>query len=269
MRPTTATEVARELRILVNFWHSSAADLTGSIELNSEKAHTELDNDKRMQFARRARSALDIAIRCQLVFPAKVQEQLEAIENILKLGDPLQYGQDLLTQGKYKKAREELEKAKHWSEDPAVARHWVYTAHIGEEVSDPIFSKYQSQLFDLIETLNQANWGEAEILLSELSKSPLASTTGLKAMQAEYDLFSQKNEAERLKGQGDYEQAANCFRKAQEALGKLPDREFVDQEELGGTLLPLIEEMELKQRTVGRAKAILAETKQELRNLYN
>jgi len=265
LRPTNAAGVASELRTLVNFWEQPAERLFEIADSNISRALGESDQrgPQAQEFASRAHAALDLVRRKSDYDEERFNNALRRVENIEHISDYLERGRALFDGRTYGDARQVFEEGVHWSDDPAILRRWGYLAYMGQDVTPEVFDRYLGAAIESVDRMNQGNWLAAGERLAELS-APLASP-GMQALQADCGLFASLEQAGIANRNQAFDQAAAAYRSALDSLRKLPDADFVQQEEVGDLRI-LAEEMERLRDTRGRSRQMLDEALTAVQN---
>lgn len=260
-RPTSAKELAKELRQLVGFWTSPLEDVLRQAQRLLMQAEGEEDTKTARNFAEDARAALDIA-RLRSSNDESVPGDIERAEKVLAISDYLERGKKLLQTRSPDLARKVFEEGMHWSENPGVLRRWAYLARVGEKVSPTVFDEHCTAAMQMLDWMNSGDWKHALERLEQLR--PDLQSEGLDLLYADANLFMKIAEAESFLNTKNHPQAAFAYREAQGWMDKLPDAEFVKQEE-EGDLYERAVDAEWFHETEGKAETIIAEAEALLR----
>lgn len=258
-RPPDASSLIPELRRLVSFWVADIEALLGIANDLLVKAETmdETQSSNRYDLAVQARSAFDIA---QIRNPGdqRISEDIERTNKILSLSDYLERGKTLLKTRSPDLARKSFEQGMHYSDEPAVLRRWSYLARVGEKISPKVFDEFLSDAMEMVDWINEGDLTHAVERLEKLK--PNLDSPGLDMLESDIHLFKNINKA-RLAVQGaqkNYDVAASHYREAMQWMEKLPDKDFIKEEE-EGDLYQLAREMEICQETDGKAIQLMEE----------
>ena len=258
-RPKSAAELVSDLRPMVSFWKQPTKDIMGLVQQLLTRGEAGEDSSKAHDLAFRARAALDI-IQIRKPEIEGIQGDIKRAEKLLSISNYLERGKTLLTTRSPDLARKILEEGMHWSNDPGVLRRWSYLARVGEEISPKVFDEHLPAAMEMVEWMNEGDWSHALERLEGLRSS--LSSHGLEMLFNDIKMFENINAAQAAisGGQKDYLKAAEYFRKAMSWMSKLPDQEFIKEEEEGDLYLQA-RDMEIHHKTEGEARFCISEAK--------
>lgn len=263
-----ASEAASELRSLVEWWYRPGEQVydKANNNLNEALKFENLAGVEPRKYARRTQAALSILqLKDPQFRPDEVGAAIRQAEAVLVKSDYLAFGKDLLIGGSYEDAQRQFELGKDWASNTAELRRWGYLAEAlkGHRIPPERFEQIRSEAMEIIELMNQQQWGVAKARLN-LLKDALGNR-GLAYLLAECDLFENLFRAEKAGRNEQFEVAAENYQLGWEALEKLPDREFVMREEVGNLQHKAIEAKTLAE-TRGEALKALRDADQFLNN---
>ena len=264
-RFSTAGEMMAELFQLETFWHLSNEELYDSANANLSQAVGKKDDIAKIM-GMEAHAALDILQRRAPEFePDGVQSAIRDAQKILSKMDYLGIGIDFFLGGRWKNSKEQFEKGKHWSEDPAVPRRWSYlaSAMVGHKFSREELDKLRDYSIQTLERMGTGNWPAAITRWDKLR--PYLNPEGVEALIADCNLFDNLQQAQEAIAKDEYAIAVRSCERALMALKNLPssDQEFIQIVEIGD-LENLRDDALGKERTRGKAQSLLDESLERL-----
>ena len=259
-----AKDVVTELRMLTDYWSKSDQDLYKLVQRLLGEAYKQEDlySAKAKEYASRAKVSLEIIkTRDQNFNQQKIDKSQEQIDGVLSKMDFLAIGMDLFYGSSWQEAYKKFEEGKDWSSETAIYRRWSYLmmAMMGNKVPRDKMDDMRDRAKEAIQVMESGNWEVAKSRWNILSE--LLNPQGIEALISDCELFSNWEQAEKAERNDQFRIAAQNYRNAMDAMKKLPDRDFVEQIEVGD-LSRKAEEMELMQRTRGKARESIANWQQ-------
>ncbi|MBM4424662.1 MAG: hypothetical protein FJ030_14965 [Chloroflexi bacterium] len=259
-RLTDVAAITTELRALANFWRQPVEKTleAGRSLLIRAEGDADKKSAKAREDAARARAALDIG---RLQLSANDERQADLKEDILRAdkfiaaSDYLESGKALFLGRGYAAARRNFEEGTHWADAPAPLRRWAYLARTGEETDSAVFDAHRDEAMQALDKLNAGDLPHAANRIVDLA--PHLQSPGWGFLTTDCKLFSALKTAEEARARRDFAASANAFREAMGLLEKLPDAQFIRDEEIGD-LRPALEEVENRDATEGEAKRLVA-----------
>lgn len=262
-RLANIAEAANELSKLVNFWRQDVAETLegGTLLLADAESASDQKSQQAHDAAVSARAAFDI-VRLRLSPSddrlAPLNEDIQRADKIISGSGYLERGKAYFANGDYEGARRNLEEGKRRADDPRPFRLWLYFVRTAEDVLSTVFNGYRDDAIRAVEILSDGDFQHAAERITGLV--PHLNSSGWNSLQADCQLFLALKRAEDARNKRDFATSATAFREAMNWLEKLPDVQFVRDEEIGD-LRPALEEVENRDATEGEAKRCNAQAR--------
>lgn len=250
-----AAAAAIELRQLVDYWNKTDDDLYDISNNNLNEALKQADPASQIvrDHARRARVALGIIKQRNPGFQKEgFASAIESSENILQRSDRFSLARELFLAGAYLEAQMGFNEAKEWANEPAISRRWAYLSQsmIGNQIPRDRFDQIRDDAIKVIDRLNDGMWDAARLRLNPIL--PLLNPNSADLLLADCDLFENLEKAKVAENKDLYSDAATLYRLAYQSMRRLPDADFIANQETGD-LLDRADELDRLHNTRGAA----------------